>query len=144
MKLAPKQLRNIVIAAFLHDIGKLNIPYMILNKVEKLTTQEFDVIKKHAEYGHYILKSKDEFTMIAEYVKCHHERWDGKGYPRGIKGNRIPLISRIISVADAYEAMLAERPYRKAMNKSKAISEIVNNSGTQFDPNIVMMFQRVL
>lgn len=108
-----------------------------LNKNRKLSKKEFEVYKRHPEAGYQILKSVDEYAGLAEYVLYHHERWDGKGYPEGLKGEEIPLISRIISVADAYEVMTAQEAYQKTENKEKAIAELKNCAGSRFDPHVV-------
>lgn len=123
-----------------HDIGKILIPESILNKKEKLTKEEWETIKKHPVWGYETLNDNKNLKEIAEYVLYHHEQWTGSGYPKGITGKNIPLISRIISVADTYDAMTNERPYRKALSKQTALKEIMDNSGTQFDPEIVKIF----
>jgi len=128
------------LAATYHDIGKIAIPDVILKKPGRLTADEYAIIKTHAEIGYGILKAADEFSDLAEIVLSHHERWDGSGYPRGLSRNGIPLFSRIIGVADAFEAMTSERPYRGAMSLPAAIAELRNGSGTQFDPDIVIAF----
>jgi len=134
------ELAVLELAGMYHDIGKISIPDAILNKPGKLTFEEYEVIKTHAQIGYQILKAADEYSGLAEYALSHHERWDGKGYPRGLKENEIPLFSRIISVADSFEAMTANRPYRKGMCIEDAISEINRCSGTQFDPVIAKLF----
>lgn len=134
------EIRNLEIAGFLHDIGKIMIPFEILNKPGKLSDEEFESIKRHPESGYQILKSVEGYSVLAEFVLCHHERWDGNGYPRKIKGDEIPLESRIIAVADAYEAMISGRPYRKPIRKSLVIEELKKNAGTQFDPKIINVF----
>jgi len=128
------------LAGMYHDIGKISIPDAILNKPSKLTNEEYDVIKTHTQIGYRILKAADEYSGLAEYALSHHERWDGKGYPKGLKGTEIPLYSRIINVADSFEAMTANRPYRKGMSVKDAITEIENCSGTQFDPKVAKIF----
>lgn len=133
-------LREIEIAGLLHDIGKIAIDNNLLNKADKLTNSEYEVIKRHPEIGYHILKSADVYSSISDYVLAHHERWDGKGYPRGIKGEEIPLVARIITVADAYEAMTVERTYKKQFSKAEALDELRNCAGTQFDPDIIQIF----
>jgi len=128
----------------IHDIGKIAINNELLEKPSSLTDCEFSEIKRHVEIGYQILKSVDEYAMLAECILYHHERWDGKGYPRGLKMREIPLISRVISVADAYEAMTSIRPFRPAMTRANAIKELVDNAGFQFDPEIVNIFIKVL
>jgi diguanylate cyclase (GGDEF)-like protein/PAS domain S-box-containing protein len=138
--LSQKEKSEIQIAGLLHDIGKIMIPSDLLNKPEKLTDEEFDIIKRHPETGYQILKSVDEYITIAKYVLHHHERWDGTGYPAGLRGEGIPLQSRIIAVADAYEAMTARRVYQKTRTAPEAKEELERCSGTQFDPEIVKIF----
>ena len=127
-------------AGMFHDIGKISIPDSILNKPGKLTNEEYDVIKTHTEVGYQILRAADEYSDLAIHALYHHERWDGNGYPSGLKGKDIPLFSRIICVVDAYEAMTADRTYRKKLSEDYAISEIKRCSGTQFDPKIAKLF----
>ena len=124
----------------MHDIGKIILDDRILDKPDILGDLEWFEIKRHAETGYRILSSVNEFSQLAEYVLAHHERWDGKGYPRGLKGEKIPLESRIIAVADTYDAMTSDRPYRKALSEEFAIKEIRRNAGTQFDPDIARVF----
>jgi len=131
---------QIRIAGLMHDIGKMGIDEKILNKPELLSSDEWKEMRRHPEIGYRILSSSNEFSEISEYVLKHHERWDGKGYPGGFKGEEISLQSRIISVADSYDAMTSDRPYRKGMSVEEAIMEINRCSGTQFDPNIVEVF----
>lgn len=137
MKLDSEILKELEIAGLMHDIGKIAINKNVLDKPDKLNDIEYNEIKKHPEIGYHILKSVDEFSNLADYALSHHERWDGNGYPRGLIGEEIPLVARIITVADAYEAMTAERPYKAALSSSDAIAELVRCSGTQFDPSIV-------
>jgi len=124
----------------LHDIGKISIDQNILTKPGKLSEEEWAEVKKHPEVGYRIAHTVPELRNIAEYILCHHERWDGKGYPQGLQGEDIPLLSRIISVVDSYDAMTQDRSYRKAMSQGAAITEIMKNAGTQFDPEIARIF----
>lgn len=133
-------LEEIEIAGLMHDIGKIVLDDNVLNKDGELTEEEYAQIKRHPEGSYHILRSVDSYTKLADYVLSHHERWDGNGYPRGISGERIPFISRIIAIADAFEAMTSERPYRETLSEEEAILEIKNNSGTQFDPKIAEIF----
>jgi uncharacterized domain HDIG len=138
--LCPEKIEELHNAGLLHDIGKIVIDNKILEKPGKLSDLEFAEIKRHAETGYRILSSVKDWTQLAEYVWDHHERWDGQGYPRGLKGNEIPLQARIIAVADAYDAMTSNRPYRKALSLDSAIKEIRNNAGCQFDPEVSRVF----
>lgn len=123
-----------------HDIGKITIDQAILNKAEPLTPEEWKAIKRHPETGYRILSSVPEFAEIAEYVLAHHERWDGKGYPKKLKGEAIPYMARLIMVAGSYDAMVSERPYRRPMSQDEAVAEIKRNAGIQFDPRIARIF----
>jgi HD-GYP domain-containing protein (c-di-GMP phosphodiesterase class II) len=144
MNLPKKSLHDLFLLSILHDIGKIGISERILNKPGKLTKEEWMIMQKHSEIGYGLAKAYPEFAHIAEYILCHHERWDGKGYPLGLKGEQIPLASRIIAVADAYDAMISDRVYRKAMKKEEAVEEIKKNAGTQFDPEIVKIFLELI
>ncbi len=132
------------IAGLMHDIGKIGIPDSILDKPERLTEEEFNLIRKHSEVGYRILSAANEFSEIADYILAHHERWDGMGYPKGLKGNDIPIYSRIISVADSFDAMTSDRAYRKAMTINQAKQEIIKFSNIQFDPNVVKIFLDII
>ncbi len=140
LKMEKPTIKLLETAALYHDIGKISIADSIIKKPGRLTNEEFKIIKTHTEIGYQILNTADQFSDLAKHALYHHERWDGKGYPRGLKGENIPLISRIIGVADAFEAMTADRVYRQKMPNDQAIKEIVMNSGTQFDPNIAKVF----
>ncbi|UOE96747.1 HD-GYP domain-containing protein [Fervidobacterium islandicum] len=140
MGLSDEMIRKTYWAALVHDIGKIVIPSTILNKEGKLTIEEFEIIKKHPVYGHDFLSTSSDLRELAKYVYHHHERWDGKGYPSGLSGEDIPLISRIITVVDAWDAMRSDRPYRKGLPKEVAMKELVEHSGIQFDPSIVKVF----
>jgi diguanylate cyclase (GGDEF)-like protein len=124
----------------LHDIGKVNIIEEILNKRGPLTTDEWDSIKKHPEIGYRIVKSTVEFSNVADDILAHHERWDGLGYPRGLKGEEIPFLARLTAVIDAYAALVNGRPYREAVTHGEAVAELETNAGTQFDPRLVDLF----
>ena len=125
------------IAGLLHDIGKIAIPEEILRKKDKLTAEEFDMMKQHTIRGVEILKPIAEYKECLNGIKYHHERYDGKGYPEGLAGEKIPLIAAIISVADTFDAMTTDRPYRKSLGRAAAIEEIKRCSGTQFHPAVV-------
>lgn len=132
------------IAGLMHDIGKIGIPDSILDKPDRLTEEEFNLIRKHSEVGYRILSAANEFSEIADYILAHHERWDGMGYPKGLKGNDIPIYSRIISVADSFDAMTSDRAYRKGMSVLEARVEIKKHSNTQFDPNVTKVFLEII
>ncbi len=140
LSLTQKEFDELEVFALLHDIGKVGIDDRILNKPGKLTDEEWIVMRRHPEIGYRIAMASPELEVVAEYILSHHERWDGKGYPRGLSGDAIPLLSRIISVADAFDAMTEDRVYRKAMSEEDAVEEIKKNSGTQFDPVVVALF----
>ena len=140
LKLPDSKLDELSLLSTLHDIGKIAIPDNILLKPAELTEKERELIKKHSEIGYRIAMSTAELAPIADAILHHHERWDGNGYPYGLKGEKIPLTSRIIFIVDAYDAITNDRPYRKASSKEFAFSEINRCSGLQFDPNITDIF----
>jgi diguanylate cyclase (GGDEF)-like protein/PAS domain S-box-containing protein len=144
MDLGAESSDKLELLATLHDIGKISIDNSILTKPGKLTDEEWLEMKKHSSIGYRIAMASEDFKQIADGILGHHERWDGKGYPQEISGNNIPLLSRIISVIDAYYAMTNDRVYRTALTKECALSEIRLNSGTQFDPSIVNIFLDVI
>lgn len=137
MGLKGSELESIHIAAHLHDIGKMGIPETILNKKGKLLPHEWAEIQRHPEIGYKILAKSKGLHNIAEIVLHHHERWDGSGYPQGLKEDKIPLGSRIIGVTDAVDAITSVRPYRKAMSWEACWQELLANKGIQFDPEAV-------
>ncbi len=137
-----KQLDMLYWAALLHDIGKESIPTEILFKPDGLTDMEYELVKKHANYGADVLASiSPEYGEIAKIVRHHHERWDGSGYPNNLANKEIPLLSRIIAVADVYEALTGIRSYRDPMRPTDAAKYIVSSSGAQFDPQVVKAFE---
>lgn len=140
MGLSENELDELELVALLHDIGKISIDKDILSKKEKLSHDDWHEIKKHPEVGYRIANSTAGLSHIAKYILCHHEHWDGNGYPLGLSGKEIPLISRIIAVVDAYDAMTQDRGYRKALPADVAVQEILKNKGTQFDPTIADIF----
>ncbi|SEQ27691.1 HAMP domain-containing protein [Lachnospiraceae bacterium RM5] len=135
--------RDIYYAGLLHDIGKIGVPDEIINKTSRLTDDEYDVIKKHPGIGYDLLKNLSQLENIGVGAYGHHERYDGKGYPRGLKGEENPEIARIISVADAYDAMTSNRSYRKAMERDEVRAEIKKGKGTQFDPEFAEIMLEV-
>ena len=138
--LTDKQQSSLSLLCLLHDIGKIGVPLDILNKPGKLTDEEWNYIKTHVHKGYQIAKSSKGLNEIADMILHHHERWDGKGYPDGLKGEETPLLSRIISVVDAFDAMVSNRSYRAAKSVDEAIAELERCSGTQFDPTLVKEF----
>ena len=137
MNLDKNAVNQMRIAGLIHDIGKIGINENVLNKPGYLTPEERREIERHPQTGWRILSSTDEFAELAEFILSHHEKWDGSGYPNGLKGEEIPLESRIISIADAYDAMTSVRTYKPSLGKDAAIEELKRCSGTQFDPGIV-------
>ncbi len=142
--LSGDQLITLSYAAYLHDVGKVKVPDEILNKPGSLTGDEWEEMRKHPDYGAEMLGEKDFLREAAEVVRAHHERYDGTGYPRGLRGEEIPIEARIIAVVDAYDAMTSDRPYRPAMSKEEALEELKKNAGTQFDPRVVNAFLLVI
>jgi len=143
MDFSEKELRDLELAALLHDIGKIGVPERILNKPGQLTEEELTVIKEHPGRGESILKPVVELKEIARIVRAHHENYDGTGYPDRLRGQEIPLGARIMSVADAFDSVTSERPYRKASSKRAAVKEIIRCSGAKFDPEVVEHFLQV-
>lgn len=145
LNMSETEIRDLKTAGLLHDIGKIGIDKQLFNKDGNLTDSEWSDIRRHPDIGYQILRSVDEFAPIAEYVLHHHERIDGKGYPRGIKGDKTPLQSKIINIVNAYDKMTRYRSYKDKLSKSEAIEELKRNSGTQFDQGLVEVFiKRVL
>ena len=144
MGFAQSQIDEMELFAMLHDIGKIGVSDQILSKPGKLNDEEWEEIKKHAQIGYRIAKSIPEIAHVSGFILSHHERYDGTGYPRGIKGDDIPLQARILSLVDAYDAMVYDRAYRKALSKEEAMWEIIDNSNSQFDPVITKLFIEIL
>lgn len=142
--LKQERLDNLELLSVLHDIGKIGIDDRILNKPGKLAADEWELMKRHTEIGYRIAKSSPEFEHIADFILHHHERWDGTGYPNALKGSEIPMESRIIAIADAYDAMTHNRGYHQAIPYEAAVDEIKRYAGTQFDPDIARLFIELL
>ncbi|MGB5823931.1 MAG: HD domain-containing phosphohydrolase [Proteocatella sp.] len=142
--LSISELCELDLATRLHDIGKITIPENILLKPAKLTDEEFRIMKTHSENGYSIVTASNGLESIASAVRTHHERWDGGGYPLALKKEEIPIMARIISVVDAFDAMTSERPYHGAVDFKDAIVEIIGCRGTHFDPKIVDVFVNVI
>ena len=126
--------------ALLHDMGKLGIPDRILLKPDKLTEEEWVIMRKHPVYAYDMLSSIEYLRPALDIPYCHHEKWDGSGYPRGLKGEEIPLAARIFAVIDVWDALTSNRPYRKAWTREQALEYIREQTGTHFDPQIVEVF----
>lgn len=139
-----EQVRDLRLGAILHDIGKIAVPDAILNKPSALTREEFEIVKDHTLVGEQILAPVPFLDAVREIVRHDHERWDGGGYPDGLRGAEIPLGARVVFVVDAFHAMTSDRPYRQAMGEDEAVEQLRAAAGTQFDPAVVEAFVRVL
>ena len=135
--LSEAEVQGVRTAALLHDIGNMAVPEHILAKPTPLTPQEFERIKNHPRVGAEILRNVPFGAPVADMVLCHHERWDGLGYPAGLRGNDIPIGARILAIADCYSTMQSDRPYRPARNESAAIAALREEAGSAFDPALV-------
>lgn len=136
------EVKKIQVAALLHDIGKIGIPDLILKKPDKLNQTEWEVMKNHPAIGAEILAQLPELAELAPIVKDHHARWDGQGYPSYHHNQEISLPARIIAIADAFEAMTSDRPYREGLQHDVALQEIEKGAGSQFDPDLAVSFVR--
>lgn len=144
INLSARELDDLALLAALHDIGKVGVPDSILNKPGELTEEEWEIMKTHVEIGHRIAGSSADLAHIAEAILSHHERWDGEGYPRGLRGDEIPLIARILAVVDAYDAITNDRPHSIAKSCNAALDELLRCAGTHFDPELVAVFVRLM
>ncbi len=144
MDLSEKETEQLDYAILLHDIGQIKVRETILNKPGKLSVEEFLEVQAHPIESEKIISMMPGLTLASQWVRWHHEWWDGSGYPDRLKGAAIPLPSRILSVADAFGAMLCERPYRPAMEPDEALSELLLMAGIQFDPKTVFVFKSII
>jgi HD-GYP domain-containing protein (c-di-GMP phosphodiesterase class II) len=144
MGLTQEELDEVVLLGLLHDIGKIGIPEAILLKPDKLTQDEWEIMKTHSEIGYRIALSTPELAHVAEKILSHHEHYDGSGYPRGLKNKEIPKLSRLLSIVDSYDVMTHTRLYKDAMNAESAVQEVQKCSGKQFDPEMVEQFLTIL
>lgn len=144
LHLPVEEIKNIKMAAFLHDLGKLEIPGEILLKNGKLDQREWNIIKQHPRWGSNMLVSFPRFQKIIPWILHHHERYDGSGYPDGLAGEDIPLGARIIAIADSFDAMISQRPYKKSLTINEALNELRANKGKQFDPGLTEIFIQII
>lgn len=144
LSLPEESQRALRIAGLLHDIGKLVVPDEVLKKPAPLTETEYEIMQRHVVIGEVLIREVPEMKEVIQAVACHHERYDGTGYPRGLRGEQIPLIGRLIAIADAYSAMCLDRPYRKGMSHDRVLKELVAGAGIQFDPDLVKTFAELL
>ena len=144
LRLSDESVRALRVAGLLHDIGKIAVPDEILKKPAPLTEEEKAIMQRHVRIGEVLISEVPQFKDVLQAVSCHHERYDGTGYPRSLAGEKIPLLGRIITVADAFSAMSLDRPYRKALSSDAVITELLDGAGTQFDPDFVRSFVDML
>lgn len=144
LNLSRNMLNELVLLSYLHDIGKISIPDAILKKPAKLRDDEWKIMKTHTKIGSDLIKRIRDLKSISEGILYHHENWDGTGYPEGISGEDIPLVSRIIRVVDSYDAMISTRTYNVVKSRNTALEEIKNNSGTMYDPEVVEIFLEII
>jgi putative nucleotidyltransferase with HDIG domain len=139
-----EQMQVLNVAGYLHDIGKIGIPDQILLKPGKLTDEEYQVIKRHPIIGSSIIGHFSMWLEEQKIIRCHHERWDGKGYPDGLTQQEIPFLSRIVALSDVFDALTSDRSYRRKLSEAAAIEIIDQNSGSQFDPDVVTIFMDLI
>ncbi|MCL5073187.1 MAG: HD domain-containing protein, partial [Actinobacteria bacterium] len=144
LKLPESELDKLSILSAIHDIGKVAVLEDILEKKVNLSEKDWRILKRHSQIGYNIAKSSNKLAPVAEAIMTHHEWWNGNGYPYNLKGEEIPIISRIFAVVDAYDAMISDRPFKKAISKDKAIEELKKLSKIQFDPSIVDFFIKII
>jgi HD-GYP domain-containing protein (c-di-GMP phosphodiesterase class II) len=142
--LSEEEILHVRRGALLHDIGKMGIPDVVLMKPDPLSEAEWVIMRKHPVYAYELLYAIKYLHLAIDIPYCHHEKWDGSGYPRGLKREHIPLAARIFAVVDVWDALTSDRPYRIAMPHEKALKEIRAGSGHHFDPHIVELFMRYL
>lgn len=135
---------KIHLASILHDVGKISIDDLILNKPDKLTVEEYEEIKKHSIIGEKITMNIEDFEDLSDIIRSHHERWDGTGYPDGLKDDEIPFASQIIAIADTFDALTSDRIYRKSISQNSAIEILISEKGKQFNPELVDIFTDIL
>ena len=139
-----EELSSIRRGALLHDIGKLGIPDSILLKSDKLNENEWSLMKQHPQLAYEMLYPIEYLRPALDIPQCHHEKWDGTGYPRGLKGEEIPLAARIFAVVDVWDALTSDRPYRMAWDRDRTLSYVLEQSGKHFDPKVVEIFSKVI
>ena len=144
MKLPSQEIEKVQLAGLLHDIGKIGIDEKILQKPARLTPDEYKEIQKHPVIGESIMKHINALKDVLPGIRNHHERWDGRGYPDKLKGKKIPLLGRIIALADTYDAITSDRPYRKGASSKYALEEITRCAGSQFDPELARIFVKAV
>jgi len=142
--LCDEDIDRLGVAALLHDFGKIGIPENILCKATRLTSEEFEIMKKHPTIARNLLSSIELLSDVLSAITHHHERWDGRGYPDGLKGEQTPLWGRIISLADSYDTMMSRRTYKEPYSQERIRQELDNGRGTQFDPELVDLFRAIL
>jgi HD-GYP domain-containing protein (c-di-GMP phosphodiesterase class II) len=144
MSLPPERMHALVLGALLHDVGKIGVPDLVLQKPGRLTDEEYGVIKRHPVLGAEMLAPVEELAPAVPVVRHHHERFDGRGYPDGLCGEDIPLEARVVSVADAFDSMISDRPYGYEISREAAMKEIERSAGMQFDPRVVRALLEVV
>lgn len=144
LNLPMDEMGKLELAGLLHDIGMIGVSEKVLNKTEKLTSDEFEAIKKHVDHGVKILEDIKQLKDVVEIIKYHHERYDGSGYPYGLKGDSIPLNAQIIAIADAYDSMVSNRSYREGLTHENAMKKLEMQSGYQFNPLIIQAFKAII